>query len=372
VKRLLLLGGGHAHIEVLRELALQPIEGWRVTLVSPFPRLLYSGMIPGVIAGHYALDECAIDLAALCQRAGAAFRRTSVSLVDPSRREATLADGGAAEYDVLSLDIGGRTAIGSARGVEQNAVVVRPLERVAEAWSRVLKRAHKEGIGSVTLVGAGAAGIELALAMDHRFKSELAGRAPHVRVIGDTDALQGIPSGARELLVKTVRERGIGVHAGHAVTEVGDGFVQLEGGLQFASDATFWTTGTVAPDLIRDSGLATDDRGFLLTNEFLQSTSHAEVFGAGDCATQRGSERARAGVFAVRAAPKLAANLRAAMTGAPLVPHRTSPRYLALISVGDKGAVGFWNGFAWEGGWAWRWKDRIDRRFVAQYAERRP
>ena len=368
MKRLLLLGGGHAHIEVLRQFVLQPAEEWRLTLVSPFPRLLYSGMIPGVIAGHYAVDECAIDLAALCQRAGAAFKRTAASLVDPSRREVTLADGGSAQYDLLSIDIGGRTQVGKARGVEQHAVVIRPLERAIASWPRVLEMAARHEVRSVTLVGAGVAGIELALAMDHRFRSDFAGGTPHVRVIGDDDGLQGIPSGARELLAKAVRKTDIGVHTGHAVTEVGAGFVQLEGGLQFSSDVTFWTTGAGAPDLVRDSGFATDERGYLLTDEFLRSTSHPDVFGAGDCASQRGRKHARAGVFAVRAAPALAANLRAAMTGAKLTPHRTSPRYLALVSIGKKDAVGFWNGFTWEGGWAWSWKDRIDRRFVAKYA----
>jgi selenide,water dikinase len=246
-------------------------------------------------------------------------------------------------------------------------VVIRPLESAVEAWSHVLAGAKKEGIGSVSLVCAGAAGIELALAMNHRLKKEVRGHAPHVRVIGDAPPLETIPHDAREMLLRAVRDRGIGLHTGHAVAEVGAGFVQLEGGLQFASDATFWATGAAAPDLVRDSGFATDERGYLLTDDLLRSVSHPEVFGVGDCATQRGRERARAGVFAVRAAPALAANLRAAMTGTKLAPHVTGPRYLALVSAGEQHAVGFWNGFAWEGAWAWRWKDRIDRAFVARY-----
>jgi selenide,water dikinase len=368
MNELLLLGGGHAHVEVLRAFALQPVDGWRITLVSPFPRLIYSGMVPGVIAGHYALDDCAIDLAALCKRAGAVFRKTSASLVDPSRREVALADGRSAGYDLLSLDIGAKVGLGRARGVEQHAVVIRPLEHAVEAWDRVVARATRGSLGSVTVVGAGAAGVEIALAMDHRLKAIAAGHAPHVRVIGDADPLSALPRDARTLLLKAVREKGIGLHAGHAVTEVGADFVRLEGGLQFASDATFWATGPAAPDLVRDSGFGADERGYLLTNDLLQSVSHPDVFAAGDCATQQGRERARAGVFAVRAAPLLAANLRAAMTEAKLVPHITGRRYLALVSTGDRNAVGFWNGFAWGGAWAWRWKDRIDRNFVAKYA----
>jgi selenide,water dikinase len=288
--------------------------------------------------------------------------------VDPTRREVTFSDAGSLTYDLLSLDIGGKTAGTDVRGVAQNAVVIRPLETAAQAWKTVLSRVSKGSVGSVTLVGAGAAGIELALAMDHRLKADFGEHAPHVRVLGDKAPLAEIPRDARNMLLACVRKHGIGLHTGTGVAEVGADFVQLEGGLQFASDVTFWTAGTAPPDLARDSGLATDERGFFLTNDCLQSTSHADVFAAGDCASRQGRDLPKAGVFAVRAAPILAANLRAAMTGAPLAAHRTGKRYLALISTGGRNAVGFWNGFAWDGAWAWRWKDRIDRRFVAKYA----
>jgi pyridine nucleotide-disulfide oxidoreductase family protein len=366
VKTLLLLGGGHAHIEVLRLLGEQPVEGWKVVLASPFARQLYSGMVPGVVAGHYALEDCAIDLRALCRASKATFQQAAASLIDPARREVTLADAGSIRYDLLSMNIGGRTVIGDAGGVERNAIVIRPLESAMAAWEKVLERARKGEVRSVTLVGAGAAGLELALAMHHRFAG--IDPHPHVRVLGDRPALAEVPAGARERLLRIARERNVGVHGGHAATEVGADYVQIEGGLQFASDATFWTTGTAAPGVIRDSGLATDARGFLLVNDYLQSTSHPQVFGAGDCAVQEGRERPRAGVFAVRAAPALAANLRAVMAGGSLAPHRTGRNYLALVSAGNRRAVGFWNGFSWEGDWAWRWKDRIDRRFVAKYA----
>ncbi len=369
MKRLLLLGGGHAHVEVLLALAAAPVPGWQVTLVSPFARQLYSGMVPGVVAGHYALDDCAIDLAALAQRAGAAFRQTCASLVDPSRREATLANGESALYHLLSLDIGADVARGNARGVERHGVVIRPLEAAMTAWTEVRDRARRGAVRSITLVGAGVAGVELALAMDHRVRADGGSDAPHVRVVTDREPLAEIAAGARSRLLRALHERGIGVHSGNAVVEVGADFVQLEGGLQFASDATFWTTGPAAPDLARDSGFAVDERGYLLTNDLLQSTSHAEVFGTGDCAVVSGRPRPKAGVFAVRAGPALAANLRAAMTGGNLAAHRTSRRYLALVSTGRRHAVGFWNGFSWEGEWAWRWKDRIDRRFVAKYRQ---
>jgi len=370
MKRLVLLGGGHAHVEVLRSIALQPIDGCEVTLVSPLDLQLYSGMVPGHIAGHYTIDECVIPLPSLSQRAGAAFRRTGAALVDPERREVTLADGGSLEYDVLSIDIGARSLIGDAKGVAQHAVLVRPLEGLLQEWSKVHTRATRGEVRSITLVGGGAAGVELALAMESRLKAGLGDRAPHVRVVTDSpEPLPELARGARERAARILASRGIGLHCGHRVRELDAGSVRLEGGNEFASDATFWSAGAEAPDLIRDSGFATDARGYLLTDEMLRSVSHPEVFGAGDCATQRGAERPKAGVFAVRAGPALAANLRAALSGSALAPHVTAKRYLALLSTGERYALGVWNGLSFEGAWTWRWKDRIDRKFIARYRE---
>jgi selenide,water dikinase len=369
VKRLLLIGGGHAHVEVLRRMGETPVDGWETTLVSAFPRQLYSGMLPGYVAGHYTLDECAIDLVGLANRAGARFQRNVASLIDPARREVVFADGASLEYDLLSLNIGARALTGDVRGIERHAITIRPLERLVAGWDEVYARAAAGAIRSITLVGAGAGGIEVALAMQHRLAGALQQAAPHVRVIGDTPhILSEFAAGARRRFARLLATRGIGVHAGSAVKEVAEGIVRLQSGLEFVSDATFWVAGAGAPEILRDSGFATDAKGYLLTDDFLRSTSQPDVFAAGDCATQQGRERPRAGVFAVRAAPALAANLRAAMTGQPLKPHRTGAPYLALVSTGGRHAVGIWNGLSWEGAWAWRWKDRIDRRFVARYA----
>ena len=370
MKRLVLLGGGHAHIEVLRDLAAEPPEAVSVTLVTPYPRLIYTGMVPGVIAGHYKLDECAIGLEALAQRGRVEFVQAGAASVDPIARKVLCAGGGEIPYDVLSMDVGSHPLIGPATGVREHAVVVRPLESLVTGWGGVLARARSGSVGSITIVGGGAAGVELALAMDYRLRREMSTPVPHVRVITNTPlALAEFPEGARRRITRRLAKRNIGSHVSSTVAEVGPDHVRLDNGLDFASDATFWAGGAGAHAWIRASGFAVDERGFLLTNDYLQSVSFAEVFGAGDCATQEGRRYAKAGVFAVRAAPILASNLRAALAGKALAPFRTSPRYLALIATGGRHAVGIWNGFAWQGAWAWHWKDRIDRKFVAKYSK---
>jgi pyridine nucleotide-disulfide oxidoreductase family protein len=369
MKRLVLLGGGHAHVEVLRSLAGNPGARPEVTVVTPFPRLIYTGMVPGVIAGHYRLEECAIAIDALAQRAGANFVQSRASLVNPVAREVMCADGGIIPYDVLSMDVGSMPVIGTARGVAEHAIAVRPLEDLMKGWGSVLARARSGKVGSITMVGGGAGGVELAFAMDYRLRSELGEAAPHVRIITNTSVpVAEFGEGARRRFRKRLAKRNIGMHVSSTVAEVGQDHVRLDTGLEFASDATFWAAGAGSHHWIRESGFATDARGFLLTNDCLQSVTYREVFGAGDCATTEGRPLAKAGVFAVRAAPVLAANLRAAVAGGDLAQFRTSPRYLALISAGGRRAVGTWNGLAWEGWWVWRWKDRIDRAFVAKYS----
>jgi selenide,water dikinase len=223
-------------------------------------------------------------------------------------------------------------------------------------------------VRSITIVGTGAAGLELSFAMHHRLRTELGERAPHLRLIGDTvQPVPEFPAGARRRLRAEIFYRGLESHHGSGVVEVGAGFVHLRNGFEFATDAVVWAAGAASHPWIAASGLATDSRGFLLTGDGMQSTSHPEVFGAGDCATQQGHRVAKAGVFAVRAGPVLTANLRAALEGRALRPHLPRRVYLALVSAGDRYAIGVWNGFSWEGGWVWRWKDRIDRAFVAKY-----
>lgn len=365
MKRLVLLGAGHAHLHVLRDLAQRAHEAIHVTLVSPGPLAYYSGMIPGWFAGHYALAQCTIDLLTLAGRAHAAFASSPAMLVNPGMRDVILANSQVIAYDVLSIDIGLQPRIAEAKGVAANAFVVRPFERAIEGWERVLADALSGRVKSISMVGAGAAGVELALAMDFNLRTHLGEAAPHVRVLTDAPSLlPDYGEGVRERFARLLRKRNIGAHFSNAVAEVGRDFVKVASGNEFASDATFWTAGGSAPRLIRDSGFRMDERGYLAVNDCLQSLSHPAVFGAGDCATSVAHPRPKAGVFAVRAGPTLAGNLRAALAGQPLVPHVSSARFLSLISTGDRSAVGSWGPLAWQGKWVWRWKDRIDRRWI--------
>jgi selenide,water dikinase len=359
VKRLLLVGGGHSHLAVLKSFGDAPAEDVPITLLSPNRHALYSGMVPGLIAGHYRLDDCRIDLQPLAARAGARFFQDSAVGVDSTLREVITARGERLRYDLLSLDVG--SATGEPAGTVERALRLRPVEALLAGWERLRESARRGEVRRIAVVGGGAAGVEVLLAMQHA----LAGSAAEFALFSELPILAG--NGARRAIGRILDARGVAVHPGRKVLGAGKDGVELDGGERFEAQAVVWATGAYAPSWIAHSGLAADARGFVAVSDTLQSRSRPEIFAAGDVASVIGEPRPKSGVFAVRQGPVLARNLRRVLAGEAPEPFRPPSRSLALISCGDRYAVASWGGLALEGAWVWRWKDRIDRRFVNQY-----
>jgi selenide,water dikinase len=358
--RLLLVGGGHSHLAVLKCFGDAPPAGVRLVLLSPRRHALYSGMIPGLVAGHYRLEDCRIDLASLASRAGASFLEDSAVGIDPARRDVTTARGERLPYDLLSLDVGSEGAAAPGAG---SALSVRPIELFLENWERLRESARRGEVGRIAVVGGGAAGIELLLAMQHA----LSGAAVQFALFSDSPVLSGHGESARRTINRVLAERAIDVHAGRKVLAAVAGGLEVEGGPRFDAQATVWATGARAPAWIAACGIGTDPLGFVEVSDALQSRTHPEVFAAGDIATLAGNAVPKSGVIAVRQGPALARNLRLALAGRSPEPFRAPARTLALISCGDRYAAASWGPLALRGAWIWRWKDRIDRRFVARY-----
>jgi len=325
VKRVLLVGGGHAHAWVLR--AGVPGE---VTLVTPYPHHVYSGMLPGFVAGHYKLDEIRIDVAALAARAGVKLVLGSVAALDAKRRIVRLENGSELPYDRASLDVGSQAA------APDYALAAKPFEHFMEQWLEA-----KDRVRTAAVVGGGAAGVEMAMAVAHRANAR-------VTLYSDRPMFR---AGLARRIARQLARNGVDLRS-----------VAFAESMRGEYDLVIWTAGAAALPWLRESGLATDERGFVLVDDRLRSVSHPEVYAAGDCATLRDAPHPKSGVFAVRHAPVLAANLAGAQQR--YVPQR---RTLALISCGERFAIADWGGVSWEGAWVWRWKDRIDRRWVERF-----
>lgn len=365
--RLLLAGGGHAHLGVLAALAAEPVPGLEVTLVSPFPRQVYSGMLPGWIAGHYALDGCVVPLEPLARRAGAHFEMAHVARLDLDARVAYTEGAQPFAFDLLSIDTGPVADLHTIVGLAEHAIALRPIESLIGQWQRLLAHlADATDINTLTVIGGGAGGVELALAFAHRAQ---AARLPlRVQLVaGKVGIVPTLPPAAGQRLERFMHAHNVRLIVDDAV-EVGRHTVLLADGGELTSDMTLAATGAVAPEWPAAAGLACDGRGFIAVNEYLQSTSHPFVFAAGDCATMLEHPRPKSGVYAVRAGPPLGRNLRRAALGRRLAAYTPQHRALYLLSTGARHAVGTWGPLCFDGAWAWRWKDHIDRKFIARFA----
>ena len=366
MKRVVLLGGGHAHVHVLQTMAREPIAGCQVCLITPFARQMYSGMVPGLVAGHYTAAQCAIPLMPLANAAKVRVVESAAMSLDTAARVIHLACGRTAEYDVLSMDTGAAMDRNRLPGAREHGLFVRPIEHFVRLldglWALAVQR-----VLDVVVVGGGAAGVELAMALQHRLCTGGEERARVALVTGGAPPLAGYPQGVMRRAAAALARRRITVFE-DSCAALQAGAVVLGSGARLACDAPVLATGAEAPAWLAGSGLALDEKGFVCTGATLQSTSHPEVFAVGDMSVRVDSPHPRSGVYAVRAGPPLALNLQRFVGGGPLQPHTPQKRTLNLISCGNRNAIVSWGGWAAQGRWAWWWKDRIDRAFMARYA----
>jgi pyridine nucleotide-disulfide oxidoreductase family protein len=351
-------------VHVLSVLATHPLPNVQVTLVAPHPRQIYSGMVPGYVAGHYTLDDCVIPLEPLVRRAGVHWLQRSVTALHAQEQALQLDDGSVLRFDWLSVNTGpsqNRAQLERAMpGAREHALFVRPIEAFTALWPRVAAMGDARPL-RIAIVGGGAGGIELALAVRHRLPS-----AAVTLLCGPAPPGSGYSPAMQQRLVAELKRRQVTV-----LQDVALGFtasaVALQCGADLACDVPILATGSQAPPWLAHSGLALDEQGFIAVDAYQRSTSHSKVFAAGDVSTRMDRSLARSGVVAVRSGPALAHNLQAMVTGGELKPHEPPTTTLNLLSCGSRFAIGTWGSYSAQGRWVWWLKDWIDRRFVARY-----
>lgn len=360
---LVFVGGGHAHALVLRAWGMKPLPGARLTLINPGPTAPYTGMLPGYVAGHYGRDDLEIDLVRLCRHAGARLILDKAIGLDRDRREVILAGRAPVAYDVASIDIG-ITAEMNLPGFAEHGVGAKPLDTYAARWSAFLAQAAEGRIApNVAVIGGGVAGCELAMAM--AFALRTAGVTPLVSVIETGPQITGVADRTGQHILAAMDDLGIALRTNARVIEVCEDQVLLDGQEPVAATFCVGAAGAFAHDWITKTDLPQKD-GFITTATDLGVIGDDALFAVGDCAVIEEAPRPKAGVFAVRAAPVLHHNLRAALSGGKRKTWRAQKNYLKLISLGAKSATAEKFGLALTGPFMWRWKDRIDRAFMAR------
>jgi len=366
---IVLVGGGHAHAIVLQMWAMNPLPGARLTLVSPQPQTLYSSMLPGLVAGHYPLDETRIDLTRLCRAAGARFVQASAYHLDPRERGISLRGRPELAFDLLSLDVGA-TSSRNLPGSEL-AIAVKPISRFRRDWQPLLERARQTRTGlKLGVVGGGAGGCELAMAMAHALEEQVDSDRVQLHLVHNGSRVpEGYPLLARLLAARELKRLGVRLHRNWPVAAITEQGVRSEGGQTLELDQVLLCTDASAPPWLAGCGLALDDEGFVLVDDKLRALGHDHVFAAGDVASFAARPLPKAGVYAVRQGPVLFHNLRAALTGRKLKAFRPQKHFLSLLSCGGRRAIAVRNGVALVGSALWHWKNHIDRQFIRRFAD---
>ncbi len=376
IKDLVLIGGGHSHLSVLKYFAMHPVPGLKITLVTRDLHTPYSGMLPGYIAGHYSYDEAHIDLRPLAQFAQARVYHATVDDIDLQNRHIICAGRPPIAYDYVSINIGSRPGTLNIPGADDYTMPVKPIDQFLSQWQRLsheVIHSNLEKDFHLAVVGGGAGGVEMALATQFRLKhllreNNISDSHLHIDLYCGTDSI--MPTHNRQVrkrFIRTLEQRGIQVHTRHRVEQVQQDQLSCNNGKTFKADAVLWVTSASAPAWLAKTGLDVDASGFISVNDCLQSTSHESVFAAGDIAAVVNHPRPKSGVFAVRQGPPLARNLARAAQNQPLKAYKPQKNFLGLISTGDKYAISSYSNWSLEGNWLWRIKDWIDRRFMDNF-----
>lgn len=376
LRDIVLVGGGHSHALVLRMFAMQPLTGVRLTLICTDTDTPYSGMLPGYVAGHYTYDEVHIDLRRLAAFAGARYVRDEVTGIDREARRVLCRARPPIPYDALSINIGATPGVGAVAGAEAVGIGVKPIRRFNARWLDLLARARAQTTAlTIAVVGAGAGGVELTLAMQHRLRNEREALghnadALHFHLFSAEPTIMPTHNRAvQRAFMRTLAERGVSVHLDARIVQAGPQGLQTASGETLAADEVFWVTQAVGAPWLRETGLALDAAGCIKVRDTLQSESDPLIFAAGDCAAFVNRPLEKAGVFAVRMGKPLHRNLCHILTQQALTRYCPQKRWLALISTGDRHAVASRGSLYARGDYIWRWKDRIDRRFMQDLSD---
>lgn len=372
IKKLVFLGAGHAHLYALAAFKASPRIDTDIHLITPYDHMVYSGMVPGMVAGHYSADDYTISLPKLLDKTAIKITYAACTGIDTTTQHLRLSDGSVLHYDVLSLDTGSvmdKDVIDALiPGAKEHAVFVRPLEHFVKLWPKVLEHAQSRAL-RISVIGAGATGIELAMALQFQL--------PHCHIsliTGPVPAAAGYSPSVQNSVMQALKKRNITVLQDSCV-RMDATQLYLASGASLACDMPLLAIGGHAPSWLADTDLALDERGYLAVNAFQQSTSHPNVFAAGDVASRVDAPHAKSGVFAVRSGPALYTNLLASLMrqpkNYPFKAHPVVSRSLNLISCGERIAIASWGTFptslTLQGHWVWRWKSVIDRRWLRLY-----
>lgn len=391
VKELVLIGGGHSHVGLIKMFAMNPLPGLRITLLASDIHTPYSGMLPGFIAGEYSYDDIHLDLRPLTEFANGRLYHTRVTGIDAQQQLVYSDQRPPIRYDLLSINIGSTPDDFNIPGVRELAIPVKPVSTFITQLEMIIHRViTDDNYTTIAVVGGGASGVELVLSIQHRVQFELkrygkGDKVVHYVLLSAAQTL--LPShnkSVRNKILTIFKQRGISYHLDSTIKQIslvdslhkdslainkGTRNILCENGYLLQADAVVWCTSASSVSWPKESGLAVDKRGFIEVNDYLQSVSHDNVFAAGDIASMVNHPRPKSGVYAVRQGPPLFTNLKRFACGRKLKAYKPQKRFLSLLNCADKTAVASRGPLAFYGKWVWQYKNWIDVNFMKLFSD---
>lgn len=369
-RNIVLLGIGHTNAHVVRMWGMQPLADTALTCISDYPVATYSGMLPAVLAGQQSPEDMQIDLVKLCGSVGARLITDQVTTIDTDRRQIHFTERPPVPFDVLSIGLGSVPTVTGVQIEGASLLKIKPmqtfLDRLSTALQQISQRVSDREI-RIVVAGSGAAGIEIAFCLPPFIRTHTASDFCLSVVTRSDDILPGAGTSLRSRVRNELSRRQINVNTSSTIVRVSHDGLELNDETRLSSDLVIWATGAAAPSVLADFNLPRDSRGFLATNDTLQSTSLAPVFAVGDTGTIMGTELPKAGVYAVRQGPILWQNIQRMLARRRLISYTPQKSFLKLLNTGDGRAIGEWKGFSFAGRWVMNLKHRIDSRFMAMY-----
>ena len=366
-KHLLLVGGGHAHLTVMVNLARYRDSGHHVTLVSPADYHYYSGMGPGMLSGRYTPQECRFNVRKMAEAGGATYIRSKAVSIEPDKNVVHLENGMVVGYDVCSFNTGSLAPPTIAGSGRPDVFPVKPIDNLLAAKHRLEDIMATGRTPKVLVIGGGPAGFELA-----GNTCQLIGcgctETPDVSLAPGRGLLSRFPERVRLLAYRSLAKRGIKIFDGLTVSRLEEGEAFLSDGLHVPYDVAFLAIGVAPqPDLTR-FGVMMGPKGGILVDDFLRSVSHPNIFGGGDCISFKRRELDKVGVYPVRQNPVLHHNLMAALDDRELMEFPdTEAGYLLIFNCGEGRGILHKGFLTYQGHTAMWLKDRIDKAFMKKF-----
>lgn len=364
---LVLVGGGHSQIAVLKQFGMNPIPGLRITMINNFISSSYSGMLPGYIAGTFTKEDTQIDLLKLCSFANSRLIIDRVIGLNSEKKYISLQNRTPIYYDTLSINTGGEPELNSIVGAKKYGVPIKPISNLIQVFENMKSKINKYKNINFVIIGGGAGGIEIALSIKNYLNNQKTLIEKQVTLISKSKNLIGGHSALAKLnATNFLIENNINLISDNPVIEIGNNFVKTKRGTKIKSDFSVLVTSITAPKWISQSDLTLSDDGFIEVNNFLQS-SNENIFASGDVCSIKGKNLVKSGVYAVRQGTILSKNLRARILKLRYTSYKPQKTFLSLIGDGKSKAIFSWGPFSFKSKWSWMLKKFIDENFIKKY-----